>query len=456
MALDGLRRASLYRLWIARQRPGARREWQRLRRLEADSGEELARRQLERLRSLLAWAGRQSPFYQERFRAAGFEARELQSVAGLAALPVLTKSELHSQGERLLPGPRQPDWEENASGGSTGEPVRLLQNRSYWRESQAAQWLMEGWWGIRPGEAMACLWGADRDLARRSRRERLGEAIVQARSLNAFTVTESDLHRFAAMLGRWRPRFIIGYASALDLFARFLLQHGIAPPRPQAIKSTAEVLRAEERERIRTALGAPVYDFYGSRESNCLAAECGEHSGLHVNCWSRVVEVVDANGAPVGPGTPGRILVTDLSNRATPLVRYENGDVGEWSASACACGRPYPLLARIVGRKSDFIHTPSGKLVHGEYFTHLFYDQSQVESFQVVQRSLQRLEVDMVLRDDSLEVVKAALGPRIATAMGPGVQIHFQRVSAIARSPSGKHHFTRSELDLPWGGGAAQ
>jgi phenylacetate-CoA ligase len=451
-AWDGLRRKAIYRPWVEHIRPGCVRHWRELRRLESASRDALAARQLQRLRELLIWAGAHSPFYRDRFRESGFSPVALRGLEDLAGLPALTKAELRIEGDRLLPGPRQPDWMDNASGGSTGEPVRLLQDANYWSESQAAQWLMEGWWGVRPGEATACVWGADRDLALRSPRERLADWIVQARYLNAFTVTEAEMHAFAAVLTRWQPRFLIGYASALDLLARFVREHGYSAIRPRAVKSTAEVLRPAERERIAAAFAAPVYDFYGSRESNCLAAECPEHRGLHVNNWSRLLEVVDGQGRPVGPGTPGRVLVTDLSNRATPLIRYENGDVGEWSAQACPCGRPFPLLARIVGRKSDFIHTPSGKLVHGEFFTHLFYDQPQVQSFQVVQSSLQRLQVDVVLADDRLPELVAALEPRMAAAVGGDVRIEFRRVAAIARSASGKHRFTRSELDLPWTG----
>jgi len=433
------------------QRPKARELLRRLRALEYCAPEELARRQMIRLRETVAWACWATPYWREQARQAGWDARALASPTDIAALPVLTKTLLREQGEGLRPatGP-QPGWFANASGGSTGVPVRLMQDSGYLDEAQAAQWFIEGWWGIRPGDATAWLWGADRDLAQRSLRERALEFLMQERALNAFTVEEAELDAFVRMLARWQPPLIAGYASALDLCARYLLNHPEIRIRPRALRSTAEVLRAEERKRVEQAFQAPVYDQYGSREVNNLASECPAHQGLHLNVWGRFLELVDGEGRPVPPGQPGRILVTDLSNRATAMLRYENGDIGVASARSCDCGRPFPLLERIVGRKSDFIHAPGGKLIHGEFFTHLFYDHPEVRAFQVVQERIEVLRVEVEIPNARLAELAAALEPRIGAAMGSGVRIEFQQVEMIQRPESGKHRFTRSTLDLPW------
>lgn len=448
---SSLIRLGPYRAQAHRLRPKARAYGRELLALEFGPADLINQLQLDRLREMVAWACQSSAYYASAAKASGFDPLALRVASDLASFPVLTKSLLRSNLDSLLAGGRvRPEWEANASGGSTGEPVRLYQDQEYWNRAEAAQAFMEGWWGVRPGEPMALLWGADRDLALRGWKERAWDRLQQRHYLNAFKVDEAGMARFADLLARWQPVMIAGYATALELFARFLLQEGRWEIRPKAVKSTAERLTPEARVLIERAFAAPVFDFYGSREVNMLAAECQAHDGLHVNTWSRFLEVVDGEGRPQPPGVPGRILVTDLVNHACPLIRYENGDVGEWAAGACECGRPFPRLTRVLGRKSDFIHAPGGKLIHGEYFTHLFYDQPGVRSFQVSQTSLSELLIEVEMSDDDLRNVAGRLEPSVQAAMGPGVRVRWERVYKIERSASGKRHFTRSELDMPW------
>ena len=81
----------------------------------------------------------------------------------------------------------------------------------------------------------------------------------------------------------------------------------------------------------------------------------------------------------------GEIIATDLWNYGMPFIRYQMGDVGVKSGRLCSCGRGLPLLQEVTGRISDFFIDSKGGLVHGEYFTHLFYGIEGVEQFQLIQ-----------------------------------------------------------------------
>ena len=169
-------------------------------------------------------------------------------------------------------------------------------------------------------------------------KERVARRLLPNLFLNAFGMDDARMAGFADRLDAFRPELVQGYATALDIFASFLLATGREVAAPRVVRSSAEALTAEARARIERAFRAPVRDVYGSRESTHLAAQC-VHGGFHVLGAGRVVEVVDDAGAPAGPGVPGRVLVTDLSNRAMALVRYENGDVARWIENANACAR---------------------------------------------------------------------------------------------------------------------
>ena len=147
------------------------------------------------------------------------------------------------------------------------------------------------------------------------------------------------------------------------------------------------------------------------------------------------------------------MLVTDLTNRAMGLVRYENGDVASWSPDPqpCPCGSAYPRLERVHGRTSDFLTAASGARIHGEWFTHLFYGRTDVVRFQVHQRSRTLVEVRTVGPAGAADV--EPLLAKMRGALGPGVEVRWERVEEIPPTKSGKHRFTLS--DVPYLGEAS-
>jgi phenylacetate-CoA ligase len=407
--------------------------------------------QLKKLRSILAHAGRTVPYYEEIFSSMQFNPEKACLPRELSRLPILTKSILRERSKELVAKNSDPrSLMLNASGGSTGRPVEFYQDRHYWETAHASRSMFMSWWGIAQGEPTASIWGADRDIPDWNWRERLHHKLCQIRICNSFSLSETRMEQFCRDLNKWQPRFVNGYATALEVFSRFLLEHPNFRIRPRAVESSAETLTDAQREVIEKAFAAPVYNFYGSREVNNLAAECSAHRGLHTNMLSRYIEVVDDEGQPLPAGLPGRILVTDLSNSVMPLIRYENEDIGSWSDVACSCGRPFRLLEKVWGRSSDMITTPSGKLIHGEYFTHLFYHVPEVSVFQIVQESIDCVRVSIVLRQGVEYFSSEKIRQKIDEALGQGVECQVSIVEAIPRSASGKHRFTISRVKPSW------
>ena len=423
-------------------------QWQKY---EFASLADLEALQFGKLREILVRAHSSVPFYRTLFRSIGFDPTQARLPEDLHKIPILTKSILTSASQNLIAEDiDSKSLMRNASGGSTGKPVEFYQNQDYWESSQASRRMILNWWGIVPGEPMASIWGTDRDISQWTWKESLYQKVCQVRICNAFAMTENRMEQFARGLHEWQPRFVNGYATALELFARFVLDHPEFQIRPVAVESSAETLTDSQRQIIEKAFAAPVYNFYGSREVNNLAAECPAHEGLHTNMLSRFIEVVDEKGNPQPAGHCGRILVTDLSNPVMPFIRYENEDIGSWSAHPCSCGRPFRLLEKVWGRSSDFISTPSGKLIHGEYFTHLFYHHPEVKIFQVLQESIDRVKVSVVLQPDVKNFSLGEIHEKMTLALGQGIHCEVSAVDSIPLPASGKHRFTISRVPPRW------
>ena len=91
----------------------------------------------------------------------------------------------------------------NATGGSTGEPVTFYQDDRYHDHGTAAEMLVQAWWNVGPGDRTAALWGADREFAEMSAKERFAQRLHRFRALNAFRLTEermADVRRHARAL----------------------------------------------------------------------------------------------------------------------------------------------------------------------------------------------------------------------------------------------------------------
>ena len=61
----------------------------------------------------------------------------------------------------------------------------------------------------------------------------------------------------------------------------------------------------------------------------------------------------------IGFGQRGRIVITDLYNYATPLIRYDTGDVGIMHLDE----NNHPYFSQVLGRKLDLIYDTKGNLV---------------------------------------------------------------------------------------------
>ena len=157
------------------------------------------------------------------------------------------------------------------------------------------------------------------------------------------------------------------------------------------------------------------------------------------------VEVVDGRGMPVPAETEGRIVVTDLHNAASPMIRYEVGDIGTmWPDEPCACGRPFPRLGSVQGRIQEVIQTPGGPMTMVWVGILLKYYQ-WIDGFQVVQDHRDQLTLRLLtkreLTADLLEPLSTALLQRVGN-----MRLHFERVDKLSRRPNGKAQLLVSSL----------
>jgi len=403
---------------------------------------EIEQNQFGDLRKLLEHSYKNVPFYRRRFDSIGLNLRDIKSMDDFRRIPILKKSDIQ-RNLQILRAINCPPEEliRDATGGSTGEPL------IFYRDLNAKRLLhygflrfREGWMGYHDSSSkVAFIWGAERDFPKK--------APPNQRWLNSFHCTEDEIEKFIDELVRWQPDAIRAYASSLHMVASYIKKKGLNPPRPKVIESAAEKLWPWQRKLAEEVFGCKVYEQYGSREMPVLACECEYQNGMHIFSDMRLIEIIK-DGRPAQPGEEGSIVITDLINYGMPFIRYQIGDVGIISKERCPCGRGFPLLKEVKGRVTSTIRTPEGKLVHGEYFTHLFYNVPGIRAFQVHQTKLDEI---IILIQPDVNFDKGLIEPIIQQMrfdLGGNVRIEWKCVDDIPKTSSGKRHFVLSDVPV--------
>jgi phenylacetate-CoA ligase len=397
--------------------------------------------QWAKVKELLEHAQGAVPYYQRLFAGLGIQASDIRSWDDFARLPILTKEDIQSNLGRLLA--RDAQAVENQTGGSTGQPLRFYQDTEYKEWETVSLYWGFNLCGFRGGEKQVFLWGSDYDSTwHKSLKGRLRDLTHNIRFINAFDITDRQLKRVAQELSRWQPDYIWGYASTLGLLADQIVKDRLQL-RPKGVQSTAGTLYPSLRSKLEQVFGKVVYDRYGCREVANIAHECSEHQGLHVFSAHNYVEIIGGDDFGLG-----KIIVTNLHNKAFPFIRYDIGDLAICANRKCGCGRSFPLLERVVGRTVEIITSPSGKLIDGEFFTHLFYKVKGVRQFQVVQESRNLLVIKIVKAEDFGPDVLSFLESKIKGHGDPEFEIRFEFVDRIPPLNSGKTAFVLSKVPV--------
>jgi phenylacetate-CoA ligase len=335
--------------------------------LEPDELEKLqARRAIDHAR----FAMQHTEFYRTRYSDAGFTLKDLEDPAAFSELPMVTKADVRDDPDRFRSSEATAaNSKVSATGGSTGQPLHLL--RDLRTPTRTLEWRLLNWWGLHPSDNVAILTRKTR-TPEEMRRYKLLWWPSQRIQLDAFRMDDEHIDAFLKAWHRTSPDMFIGYVGGIAELATIFARRGIHVRPPRAIAVTAAPLTPAQRATIESTFNAPVYDHYRSSEVPWIAGECRERNGLHTFADVRKIEILNPDGRPAAPGAMGEVVLSDLTNRVFPLIRYRIGDRSSTIAEACPCGVTLPRITAVAGRLTDALRLPSGRVVPGEGMAQAF------------------------------------------------------------------------------------
>lgn len=417
-----------------------------LKRLERRTSEDIVKFQDVRLRDLLNHALTEVPYYRSQRTKLAHDPMT-SALDQLTRWPIIAKEDIRGDvSDRLSMSKSRTHIK--STGGSTGLPVQVLKDADGVAMERAATWLGLGWFGIKYGDRAARLWGSP--ISPKAKRSaRLGDKAMNRVTFSVFDIDESNLEEIWKSLVRAKPKWIYGYADALHRLAKWRDKTGSDASLLQTrlIVSTGEPITEEVEHAIRSSLHTPVQNEYGCGEVGAIAYECPSGS-LHIMAANVLVEILRSDGTRAEEGEMGEVVVTDLTNRAQPLIRYRLGDRSALLAG-CSCGLPWPTIDRVEGRAMDLIITPRGRRIYGAFITYhmrrLSDNGSRFQQYQFVQRTANTVELRLrateALSDRTVSEIT-----EFAKVQLDGMEILISRVAEIERERSGKLRIVKSDL----------
>lgn len=365
----------------------------------------------------------------------------------LAACPVMTKQDITAKLEDLRKIAAGAITHKATTGGSTGIPLTFYRSSDCVAQRKAQELYFDNRLGFQAGDKVAVFVAPSHyDGGQMNWKARLRNLTNErAIRFNPYTMTDDYVAAFVQALWKHKPSFIRCFPNALVPFLEIAERLSLPLPTVPIVTCTGETLYEHQTARIEAALNATVYEKYGTKECGVISSECAERHGQHLFEPGVYVELLQLNSdAPAVVGDLGRVVVTDLHNFGTALIRYEIGDLAVMMPEdeRCPCGSTFKRFSNILGRDRDVLRDAAGTPRPGYLFVEALTD-SPLSGLQMQLEQISSSELVLRIRAEEAEVNPERLAATLQSVkrLMPGFEIAACFVSAIPRDPSGKYRY---------------
>ncbi len=409
------------------------------------TAENLKRYQFKQFKLVLEHALNTVPFYQELYSSISEPIDAEISEEYFSSLPFISRSQVQQANDMLvstnIPASHGKVYEKSTSG-STGASLKVKDTEMgnvffhahtlrdhFWHQRDFTKKLA----AIRlthtdetqpPNGKQYSVWGASNHDLYPS-----GPSVVLS--------IQSTIDEQWRWLKQQNPEYLITYPSALKGLLEKSRLEGNPLTKLREVSTLAEIVSDELRESVQQCWNVPLHDMYTSQEIGYMALQCPDHTHYHVQSESMIMEVLNEQNLACQAGEIGRVVITTLHNFVSPLIRYEIGDYAQ-VGEPCSCGRGLPVLKRIMGRERNLVCLPDGTKRWVWVGENLYGDLHSIQQFQMIQYSIEEIEIRLVCEPVLSESQKKSLIDTLQETMAYPFKFKFNYVDNIPRSKGGK------------------
>lgn len=271
-----------------------------------------------------------------------------------------------------------------------------------------------------------------------------GEFIIYNSDLNIYYVDNANLNNeklsiIVNTIIRKKIKVIRGYMTTLDTITSFAVDNNIDFPHHPFFISVGEILLEPLRFRIVNKLHCHVISQYGNEENGIFGSSPIDGVGTNIvlnraNCFVEILKL--DSDVPVEKGEIGRIVVTDFSNYAMPMIRYDTGDLA--SIGAISSDGIILSLENLSGRKTDLIFKTNGEPIDlWNSIPSEIYNNPNIRQWQFIQNGEKGYLLRLSLYEERLEFINL-LKIELKKILGENAIIEVECVDEIPVLCSGK------------------
>lgn len=370
------------------------------------------------LKKILNHAKNNCPFYKN------------IDIHNFTSIPILTRDDLIQHEDKIIAKNYvNKPYRVMQTSGSSGKPLKIKQDLRKKARSLADVIYFNEQAGQQVGQRYIFLRGWIKNY-RKSKLEQFATNLIP---IDVTTLNEENLENLYQLLLKDKHiNCILGYASTLDTIADYIITRKNVNNQfsLKSIISSSEVLTQATVRKLKRVFSCNIASRYANQECGILGQADMNDGIFKMNKASYKIEVLklDSDEA-VSEGEIGRIVVTDLFNYYTPLLRYDTGDLG------ILLNQEKGYLKEIIGRKGDMISTADGSHVSLTGFSNHMEVYTEIEQYQLVQRGQTDylLKIKLKSKERLTDIRKTVLG-----ILGENIELHIEIVDSFPLMPSGK------------------
>lgn len=407
--------------------------------------EQLRTLQLQRLRAVTEHAYRHQPLFRQRMEERGTIPEDLRTLADIQHLPFTQKTDLRdTYPYGLFAVPMNEIVRLHASSGTTGKPIVVAYSREdieVWQEVMIRAFACAG---LHSGDIIQNAYGYGLftgGLGAHYGAEALGATVIPISGGNSERQI-MVMRDFGSTAICCTPSYflhLIEYAEKMGVdFQKLPLRAGIFG---------AEPWTDEMRRHIEDRTGIKAFDIYGLSEiiGPGVGMACAHQQGLHIFEDHFLIEIVDpVTDQPVPDGEEGELIITTLSKRAMPILRYRTHDITSIITEPCACGRTIRRIHRIARRSDDMFIIRGVNVFPSQVEAALLKAEGTLPHYRIIltrHGGMDQMEVQVEVTTQTfsdtirgIEALHRQLSDAIAHILGIRVKLSLVEPNTIERS----------------------
>lgn len=315
------------------------------------SREELEKYQLNTLNNLIKYVKENSPFYKEIYK----DLDRINSLDELHKIPIINKDDIISNGQKMV-CVNQSEISRIVSidtSGTMGKHKRIY----FTEEDQklTRDFFIQGLsFLVKKEDVMMIMLPFKRENS-------VGDLIKQSLEImRVKPILNGNLSSFeytTNLMINENVNSIVGMPVEILALGKYIKKENL-PIKIKSILLSADMVNDTFIEEIKKVYNCEVFNHFGMTETGLGGAvDCFSHNGMHIRENDLLVEIVNPiTKENMKDGESGEILITTLTRKAMPLIRYSTGDISSFKKGNCSCNSILKRLNSIKYRIDDRVH----------------------------------------------------------------------------------------------------